>query len=91
MQAGGLDSIVNTYSAVGTDGVHFRFEPGARYDHATRPVIDPAVIHSNATWLFLAPIGAPQEGAYQAISMDGLNFTSLQNIPSDNQHNWTGT
>lgn len=90
MPMGGLDSIVNTYSAVGTDGVRFRFEPGARFDNETRPVIDPAVIHSNKTWLFLAPIGAPQEGAYQATSTDGLNFTQLVNIPSDNQHNWTG-
>ncbi|MCX6140321.1 MAG: sialidase family protein [Candidatus Kapabacteria bacterium] len=90
MPMGGLDSLVNTYSAVGTDGIHFRFEPGARFDHATRPVIDPAVIHLNNTWLFVAPIGAPQEGAYQAISNDGLVFSELQNIPSDNQHNWTG-
>lgn len=90
MPMGGLDSLVNTYSAVGTDGIHFRFEPGARFDNETRPVIDPAVIYSNNTWLLTAPIGAPQEGAYQASSADGLNFTRMVDIPSDNQHNWTG-
>jgi hypothetical protein len=90
MPMGGLDSLVNTYSAVGTDGIHFRFEPGARFDNETRPVIDPAVVFSNNTWLLTAPIGAPQDGAYQASSADGLNFTRMQDIPSDNQHNWTG-
>lgn len=90
MPMGGLDSLVNTYSAIGTDGIHFRFEPGARFDNETRPVIDPAVVFSNNTWLLTAPIGAPQDGAYQASSADGLNFTRMQDIPSDNQHNWTG-
>lgn len=90
MPMGGLDSLVNTYSAVGTDGIHYRFEPGARFDNETRPVIDPAVMFSNNTWLLTAPIGAPQDGAYQASSLDGLNFTRMQDIPSDNQHNWTG-
>lgn len=86
----GLDPVVNTYSAVGTDGVHFAFEPGIRFDNATRPVIDPAVHYTNGNWRFIAPIGAPQEGAYQGISMDGLQFTLMENIASDNTHNWTG-
>jgi len=86
----GLDSVVNTYSAVGVDGVHFIFEPGIRFDNATRPVIDPAVVYNNGTWRITAPIGAPQEGAYQGSSTDGLNFIRMNDIPSDNTHNWTG-
>ncbi len=90
MPMGGLDSLVNTYSAVGVDGINYRFEPGARFDEPTRPVIDPAVVYANNSWLLTAPIGAPQEGAYQATSSDGLNFTRIADIPSDNAHNWTG-
>ncbi|HLP29501.1 MAG TPA: sialidase family protein [Candidatus Didemnitutus sp.] len=98
MPMGGLDSLVNTYSAVGTDGIHYRFEPGARFDNATRPVIDPAVSYcpdcleteTYGAWRLTAPIGAPQEGAYQATSFDGLLWTRTNNIPSDNTHNWTG-
>lgn len=91
----GLDSVVNTYSAVGGssngfDGVQYVFEPGIRFDNATRPVIDPAVQYLNGNWRYIAPIGAPQEGAYQGISTDGLTFTQMDNIASDNTHNWTG-
>ncbi|MFH1161604.1 MAG: T9SS type A sorting domain-containing protein [bacterium] len=41
-------------------------------------------------WHYLAPIGAPQEGAFHFISGNGLQFNSTPNIPSDPQHNWTG-
>lgn len=90
MPMGGLDSIVNTYSAVGVDGIHYTFEQGARFDHATRPVIDPAATIYHDTWHYMAPIGAPQEGAYQATSEDGRLFTRIADVASDNQHNWTG-
>jgi hypothetical protein len=87
---GGLNATVNTYSAKSHDGVHYSFEPNARVDHPTTKVIDPAVIYFNNGWHFTAPIGAPQEGAYHYVSPDGLNFSPVPNIPSDNQHNWTG-
>lgn len=87
---GGLTSIVNTYSAISSDGVTYAFEPGTRYDVADRPVIDPAVIRFNGLWHYCAPIGAPQEGAYHAVSSDGLDFTPVPPYPSDAQHNWTG-
>ena len=38
----------------------------------------------------MSPIGAPQQGAYHYVSPDGLNFTPVPIIPSDNSHNWTG-
>ena len=90
MPQGGLNEIVNTYSAIGDDGLHYTFEPGARYDHPTRPVIDPAVIFFRNMWHFAAPVGAPQEGAHHAESEDGLLFETRAPYPSDNQHNWTG-
>jgi hypothetical protein len=87
---GGLDSSVNTYSAKSADGINFYFEPNPRVDVLSSPVIDPSVIYFNTGWHFLAPIGAPQQGAYHYVSPNGLNFTSVPNIPSDNAHNWTG-
>ncbi len=39
---------------------------------------------------YTSPKGAPQDGAYHAVSNDGLNFTQVADIPSDAQHNWTG-
>jgi hypothetical protein len=88
-QPGG-DSIINTYSAKSGDGINYYFEPGARVDHPTNRVIDPAVIYFNNSWHYLAPIGSPQQGAYHYISPDGLVFSPVPNIPSDPQHNWTG-
>ncbi|MBL0155081.1 MAG: T9SS type A sorting domain-containing protein [Chitinophagaceae bacterium] len=90
MPSGGLTPIVNTYSAISIDGIHYDFETGARFDHPTNRVIDPAVTVINGTWHYYSPIGAPQDGAYHCTSADGLNFTQTGNISSDNTHNWTG-
>jgi hypothetical protein len=86
----GTDSIINTYSAKSNDGIHYIFEPGARVDVDTNRVIDPAVINFNGLWHYLAPAGAPQEGAFHYISSDGFNFTTVPKILSDATHNWTG-
>ncbi|MCC7030144.1 MAG: T9SS type A sorting domain-containing protein [Chitinophagaceae bacterium] len=86
----GLDSTVNTYSAASNDGIHFYFEPAARVDELNKRVIDPAVIYFNTGWHYTAPIGSPQQGAYHYVSPDGINFTKVPDIPSDNIHNWTG-
>lgn len=90
MPMGGLDSTVNTYSAKSADGVNFYFEPNARVDELSNKVIDPAVIYFNMSWHYLAPIGAPQQGAYHYVSPNGINFSAVSDIPSDNNHNWTG-
>jgi hypothetical protein len=90
MPQGGLNEIVNTYSAIGDDGLQYTFETGARYDHPTRPVIDPAVIYFRNMWHYASPVGAPQEGAHHAVSANGLDFETQAPYPSDNQHNWTG-
>ena len=86
----GLDASVNTYSAVGIDGIHFQFEPDARVDHPAIRVIDPAVILFKNNWHYTAPIGAPQAGAFHYVSPNGLNFSQVSNINSDPAHNWTG-
>ena len=90
MPKNGLDATVNTYSAKSSDGLTYYFEPGPRVDEQTNQVIDPAIIFFNSSWHYLSPIGSPQQGAYHYVSPDGLNFTPLASIPSDNFHNWTG-
>ncbi|MBK6776689.1 MAG: T9SS type A sorting domain-containing protein [Flavobacteriales bacterium] len=85
-----LDSTVNTYSAVSTDGINYQFEPGARVDVVDNRVIDPAVIEFGPGWHYLSPAGAPQDGAYHYVTPDGLNFFPVAMITSDAQHNWTG-
>ena len=86
----GLDSTVNTYSAVSTNGIHYQFEPGARVDVADNRAIDPAVIQFGPGWHYLSPAGAPQDGAYHYLGPNGINFMPVPMIPSDAQHNWTG-
>lgn len=90
MPSAGQEAVINTYSAVGSDGVHYTFEPNPRFDHPTTRVIDPAVIYFNDTWHYLAPAGAPQDGAFHATGNNGLDFVQQGNIASDNTHNWTG-
>ncbi len=85
-----LDSTVNTYSAHSADGVHYTFEPGVRVDEVNVRVIDPAVIRFGPGWHYLAPAGAPQDGAFHYVSPDGVGWTAVPPIPSDMQHNWTG-
>ncbi|MBK8612471.1 MAG: T9SS type A sorting domain-containing protein [Flavobacteriales bacterium] len=85
-----LDSTVNTYSARSADGVHYSFEPGARVDELNERVIDPAVIQFGPGWHYLAPAGAPQDGAFHYVSPDGVGWAAVPTIPSDMQHNWTG-
>ncbi|MBL0140209.1 MAG: T9SS type A sorting domain-containing protein [Bacteroidetes bacterium] len=84
------DSLINTYSAKSIDGINFEFEPGARADHPTNRLIDPAVAFFNHAWHYLSPAGAPQDGAFHFISQNGVQFNPVQNIQSDSMHNWTG-
>lgn len=86
----GLDSTVNTYSAISSDGINYTFEANPRYDVTNDPVIDPACTFFNGSWHYTAPIGAPQDGAHHATSADGLTFTTQADIASDMFHNWTG-
>ncbi|QQS28815.1 MAG: Ig-like domain-containing protein [Sphingobacteriales bacterium] len=88
---GPLNETVHTYSAISTDGGWtYTFEPGIRFQYPGQPSIDPAVVRHNGLWYYSSPAGAPQDGAHRAVSEDGLNFTQLEDIPSDTQHNWTG-
>ena len=83
-------NMVSTYSAIGTDGVNYTFEPGIRFSQAGRNIIDPAVVIFQGVFHYTSPVGAPQLGVFHATSTDGLNFTQQPDIPSDNNHQWTG-
>lgn len=85
-----LDDSVCTYSAQSSDGVAYTWDPYARFCAEGMAVIDPAVIRAGDTWWYSAPRGAPQDGAYFAVSDNGLQFTERPLIPSDRHHNWTG-
>lgn len=76
-------------SAISTDGLTYAVEPGQRF-YPGRSTVDCAVIRWNGQWHLTSPIGAPQEGAYHAVSSDGLAFTRVADIPSTNGVNWTG-
>ncbi len=90
MPVPGQDSSINTYSAKSADGVTYVFEAGPRVDHPSNRIIDPAVVYFNNAWHYTAPVGSPQQGAYHYVSPDGLRFSQVADIPSDNTHNWTG-
>ncbi len=85
-----LDSTVNSYSAISADGINYTYESGPRFEVDSLPVIDPSVLKFKGTWHYVAPRGAPQDGAYHATSIDGLNFAPQNFLPSDNFHQWTG-
>jgi len=76
-------------SATSTDGLSYSVEPGQRF-YPGRSTVDCAVIRWNGQWHLTSPIGAPQEGAYHAVSADGLTFTRIADIPSAINLNWTG-
>lgn len=90
LSMGGLTNIVDTYSAISSDGLRYTFEPKARFDSPITPVIDPAILFFNNKWHYAAPKGSPQAGAYHATSSDGLTFTQEADYSSDAMHNWTG-
>ncbi|MBX7041646.1 MAG: hypothetical protein K1X85_01985 [Ignavibacteria bacterium] len=83
------DTSVNTYSAVSYDGVNYTMDEGVRFGMPDKPVIDPAVIRFRGLWHLANPITAGT-GAYHNISQDGVNFTRVQDIPSDQTHSWIG-
>ena len=85
-----LDGDVCTHSATSDDGVNYVYEAETRFCADNKPVIDPTVALWDGTWFYIAPSGAPQDGAYFATSEDGIAFTEQLSIPSDMNHNWTG-
>lgn len=85
-----LDSTCDTYSATSSDGYNYVFDTLPRFGVAGKEVIDPTIVWFDSAWHYCAPSGAPQDGAYYARSLNGLNFVLLDTTSSDASHNWTG-
>jgi len=77
------------YSAISEDGVTYTWEPGVRF-FPGRGTVDCAVGLWDGYWHLTSPVGAPHEGAYHAVSRDGLEFGRVADIPSSANFNWTG-
>lgn len=77
------------YSALSSDGVTYVWEPGVRFSPG-RGTVDCAVARSQGFWHLIAPVGTPQEGAYHAVSSDGLHFTRQPDILSPASFSWLG-
>lgn len=89
LPGGATTATLGFCSATSTDGLSYTVEPGYRFNPG-RNAVDCAVLRWNGQWHLTAPIGAPQEGAYHAVSANGLTFTRVADIPSTATVNWTG-
>lgn len=79
------------YSAIGSDGVSFEFEPGARLAVDGEKVIDCAAVRLERTWHLYAPVqeGPPGRG-YHAVSDDGLSFRRVEDVSMKGDRRWLG-
>ncbi len=94
------------YSAISTNGIHYTFEPGARFAIEGRVVIDCAVgLHDGVFHLIVPDNGAaedfmsaPQRGrqppggnGYHAVSTNGLKFERVADVKlSSTRDRWLG-
>jgi hypothetical protein len=85
-----LTDQVAIYSALSEDGIHYTFEPGARYRSSSGDMtIDAAAVLYNGIWHLYTP-AMPNKGVNHVISTDGLNFEEQEQILTDDGRNWTG-
>jgi len=93
------------YSAISTNGIHYTFEPGVRFEIEGRVVIDCAVVlHDDVFHLFVPDNGTTREfmggqqrhepppggGGYHATSSDGLKFTRADDVKIPDNRRWLG-
>ena len=77
------------FSAASVDGVHFQFEPGQRFGFDDAEAYDPAVVSFQGRWHLFCP-GPVASNAYHAVSEDGLEFETLDDIVLPGSHTWIG-
>lgn len=78
-----------TYSAISSDCLHFKFEPGARFRVEGELALDCAVQRLGDTWHYFSPVQGTPGRAYHAVSKDGLAFTRLPDLELRGR-NWLG-
>ena len=93
------------YSAISDDGIHYKFEPGIRFEVEGRIVIDCAVaLHDGVFHLIVPDNGTAEQmmngqrrgerqpggSGYQAISRDGLTFERIADVTMNPRDHWLG-
>ncbi|MBN8456683.1 MAG: exo-alpha-sialidase [Verrucomicrobia bacterium] len=92
------------HSAISADGIHYEFEPGARFAIRGRMVIDCAAALCDGVYHLVVPnngdAGRPPGGnnpsgesgsAYHAVSKDGLHFERIEDLTlPDRRGRWLG-
>jgi hypothetical protein len=93
------------YSAISSDGVHYKFEPGVRFGLEDRIVIDcAAALHVGVFHLIVPDNGSagefmatqprrepPRGGTgYHAVSKDGLDFHRVADVQAPANRRWLG-
>jgi len=84
--AGGIDS----YSAFSNDGITYTFEPAARFDDLTKQAIDPSIVNFGGNFFYNSWTGNQSDGAFRAISNNGITFTTQTTYTFDGMHLWLG-
>jgi sucrose-6-phosphate hydrolase SacC (GH32 family) len=79
-----------TYSAISSDGVHYTFEPGVRFQVDGRQVLDPTIVRLGNTWHYYAPQQRGPGKGYHATSDDGLTFKAAEDVTIPGEHRWLG-
>lgn len=79
-----------TYSAISDDGINYKLEPGVRFSlPGGQSVLNCTVAFLSGQWHYFAPRQGG-DGAYHAISDDGLEFRREKDIPSRDHEKWLG-
>jgi hypothetical protein len=78
------------FSAVSTDGFHYRFEPGQRFGFEGAETYDCAVAQFNGTWHLYGPVAGSEGWGYHATSADGLDFITQPRVFIPGQRDWLG-
>jgi hypothetical protein len=93
------------YSAISSDGIHYTFEPGVRFELEGRIVIDCAAALYGGVFHLIVPdngtaanfAAGPQGGqpprrgtGYHAVSKDGLNFHRVADVQVPANRRWLG-
>jgi|GEM_PF-872864 len=79
-----------TYSAISSNGIDYTIEPGVRFAVSGKAVLDCAVARLGRRWHYYAPIPGSSNGAYHAVSKDGLTFKRKKDVMIEGQRKWLG-
>ncbi len=83
---GGIDS----YSGLSNDGITYTFEPGPKYNDASKNAIDPSVAYFGSAYYYNSWTGTNTNGAFRATSNNATSFTVQTVFPYDGTHLWLG-